>query len=340
MRKRRSRAGKGRTREEYERGQIEAMRALIGGIGPGTPLGQLTMDLLSPTVSRDGKMLFSKGLVSDTLMEVLQRGHVATPKTEKEGAEDFANMTLRATDISSVERDAGYIIEVAQSLAEKTLVPATETFGQCLWRYRELPVLQQEPHFEVVEDLRWVNEPGASTAVMEMCVTVFNELCREKGYRMANRAWSKVVEFIRGNPVLRARLGRSDADRVFHAEVMREVRERGSNRDVADVGFSVTLRGFLGLLVDIAEVIKVHPFMVMLAVGAHADHMVEDRRQREEAAAAEGVPWARAVTPEYRAMTPERSMSKERVSKERVASKERRTSKERPLSRGRSSGAA
>jgi len=265
---------------------MEAMKALIGGIGPGTPLGQLTFDLLSPTMSRDGKHPFSKELLSGTLTDVLEKRASVSQVIEENGhtrKEEVAKLVNRTTDISSVSQDAGYIIEVAQNLVEKTQVTTAETFGQCLWRNRDEECLKNQPHCDIVEDLQWVEDPRYASAIIDMVSTVFRELTHDKGGRMTSRLWAKAIDLMKGNPIIRERHKRNDSDRLFHAEAMREFRERGNKGDSSNdnSGFSIGLSRFLGLLVDMSSIMKVHPFMVFLAVGCHAEVLETDRLDRQ-----------------------------------------------------------
>jgi len=326
-RKRRSRSrqrGARHTKAEYERGQMEAMQALIGDIGLGLPIGQLTLELLAPTMSRDGKQPFSKDLLSGTLTDVLEKS-MLVPKSmegrEHLRREEAAKLVDMMTDINSAGANAGYIIEVAQHLQHKTQVTTAETFGQCLWRHRERESLKRQPHCYIVEDLQWIEDPGEAPAIVDMCTTVFRELTYDKGGQMSPSLWSKAIELMRGNPILRERCAKNDSDRFFYAEAMREVRKRSGKFDSSNDtgGFSIGLARFLGLLVDMSSFMKVHPFMVFLAVGCHAKILVAHRSEREASAAASrassAVSSRPSARPPIRARTPDVRQVEQRPSR-------------------------
>jgi len=277
--------------------------ALVGNIGPGRPIGELASMLLTPTMGRDGKKLFSEELISDTLGDVLI---ARTPKTPKDsGTQEVQDFAAVPVHLHGTDEATHVILDVVRRLEKRTSMPVSDTLGQLLWQNRDVPSLREGAHRQLVEDLSWVVDPehcssDSGPSVLDLTMVVFRELTAEDSGRMKWRTWLKVVEYIKRNPLLTNRINRNDADRIFHAEAMREVRGGHSQ----DQGISVGSHGFMGLIMKTAEIIEMHPFVLFLAVGCHADYLVEERQRMERKAQEESAALMKTAGPGSRGPSP------------------------------------
>lgn len=75
---------------------------------------------------------------------------------------------------------------------------------------------------------------------------------------MKARRWREVVEILCRNPLIRRRIWWTNADQLFFAE-RRRFDEQG-----------VTLKQFKKLLLQLSDLLEVHPCIVVVAVLSHA----------------------------------------------------------------------
>lgn len=246
------------TEQEYEAEQVVAATALIKSMGPGRRLGELIVSLLSDTTARDGGKPFSEELVSSTLEDLWKSGELTPPAS--------ATPLLAPVDAGSAAEAARFVVATARRLEESTGVALSDSLGQLLWRHREADALEPADLHAIAEDLSWIDKPGVSHTAIDMAAATFRQLTAEDSGRMRWRAWQRVVHLIQRNPLLNTRVVRTECARFFHARANLE-----SRRAPEQAGLSVGLPGFLCLLVQMAESVAVHPFMVFLATGCHAE---------------------------------------------------------------------
>ncbi|CAE8583226.1 unnamed protein product [Polarella glacialis] len=268
---------------DLESGQIQALEALVSFLGPGTQIGQLASMLLKDTQSRDGGKPFSEELIIETLETILATRFAKTSPTSPLAAAhvptDFAKQVMH-----SIPEVASIILQLVRELESKTQMPFSDVAGQLLWRNRDVEPLRHSPLKNYVEDFSWVAEanPGGTATVIDNCSTVFRELTLEEGGRMKWRAWVKVVELMKRNTLLNSRINRNDVDRLFHAAAMQGVRQR-SDSDQSASGMTISLKDFFGLVVQLATNVKVHPYFLFLALGCHAQQLVDSRLEADAA---------------------------------------------------------
>ena len=99
----------------------------------------------------------------------------------------------------------------------------------------------------------------------------FKEASSDDGH-MRFAGWQKVVRTIEANPVLQARLKKTDADRLFWTACKRSAAPPGR----------MTRRDFRKLLLELSEAMSVHPFMVFLTVCSAAPFLAELQEKREK----------------------------------------------------------
>jgi len=277
--------------EDLESSQIQAIEALIASMGLGTPLAQLSSLLIKETLDRHGEKPFTEDFISKTLESVLDSRAVSSPSGLRDPDEAAKRVSLHST-----REIAKTIVQLLRELAKEMQLPFTDIAGQLLWRNRDAEPLKVSPHKSVVEDFSWVAEPQADGAptVLDHCATVFRELTIEDG-RMKWKAWTKVVELMRRNPVLAPRINRNDVDRLFHAEATKALRRMDEDKRDS-IGMSVGLMDYMGMLFNLCGIIKVHPYMIFLAVGCHAHHLVDQRMMAEAAGTVRAGPGSRAAS--------------------------------------------
>merc|ERR1711879_250790 len=99
------------TDEEYLEAQIEAFKALVTEIGPGTALLELAGDLLSHVQSRDGKRPFTESAITEKLKVIVQR---KSPSPSLGEEQDLDAMINKNVVLNSVKSDTSSILEVAR----------------------------------------------------------------------------------------------------------------------------------------------------------------------------------------------------------------------------------
>lgn len=155
------------------------------------------------------------------------------------------------------EATAPAVLQVLRLLGQDSELSVSDIIGQVLWQHRRAEALKSSrKHKATVESLSWV---AADTEPVE---NVFRLFAGESA-RMSRAQWARVVQLMKQNAVLGARVRTNDADRVFYSSM---------NRNTDSVR-GVSLREFLRLLVALAESIGAHPWMVFNAVGCHADSL-------------------------------------------------------------------
>eukprot|EP00930_Biecheleria_cincta_P046674 TRINITY_DN32218_c0_g1_i2.p1 TRINITY_DN32218_c0_g1~~TRINITY_DN32218_c0_g1_i2.p1 ORF type:complete len:291 (-),score=47.96 TRINITY_DN32218_c0_g1_i2:149-1021(-) len=202
--------------------------------------------LLSPS----GWRLFSEELVARLLPKVLH------DKRDAEAAEHDL-----ATSVAIVMR-------VLHQAADMLGSSFSDVAGQVLWRNRRASVLQNATHKAVVEDLSWAFCRSSSFAGNDVEVSdlsedihdYFSGLTSGRKGCMTHREWQQVVALLIKNPILKSRIKASEVEHIYFAD------ERKSTRSSGGIRFKV----FKKLLLQLAESIHVHPWIVVFALGAHA----------------------------------------------------------------------
>lgn len=92
---------------------------------------------------------------------------------------------------------------------------------------------------------------------------VFTKLSDGHG-RMNSKGWSQIVRLIGSSPVLADRISRSDVDRLWYTQTRsNSSKDTGLLRDI-------DLSDFKALLLSLGESMKVHPWMIFLAVASYS----------------------------------------------------------------------
>eukprot|EP00933_Yihiella_yeosuensis_P000196 TRINITY_DN10030_c0_g2_i1.p1 TRINITY_DN10030_c0_g2~~TRINITY_DN10030_c0_g2_i1.p1 ORF type:complete len:938 (-),score=125.51 TRINITY_DN10030_c0_g2_i1:167-2980(-) len=174
----------------------------------------------------------------------------------------------RSADSLQAEGDLmEMIVNVLQRLSRSHNMELTDVMGQVLWRYRRSEVLQQAKHKSAIESPLWVDDESNTRLVAD----VFKAVTAAEGGRMRRQQWLKICQYIQRNPVLRQRVRHGDADRLFHSMTMRN---KDENR-------TISMSEYMTLLLQLTETCGVHPWMVFLAVGCHAEHLTEEAKKAD-----------------------------------------------------------
>eukprot|EP00747_Dinoflagellata_sp_TGD_P017484 gnl/TRDRNA2_/TRDRNA2_125851_c0_seq1.p1 gnl/TRDRNA2_/TRDRNA2_125851_c0~~gnl/TRDRNA2_/TRDRNA2_125851_c0_seq1.p1 ORF type:complete len:671 (+),score=70.73 gnl/TRDRNA2_/TRDRNA2_125851_c0_seq1:76-2088(+) len=160
------------------------------------------------------------------------------------------------------------VLRVLTKLAESSKMPVADVIGQILYRHRRAEPLLSPQHRKTVEDTSWV-ECGDDVTFVKGVARVFRVITHADSGRMRQAHWSKAVHLLMKSPLLQDRVSLSDTDRLFYCECRRAC----SNTQCQANWRSIGLRAFKRLLLEVAEASRVHPWMVFIAVGCHADTM-------------------------------------------------------------------
>lgn len=242
--------------------QTEALRSLVKHLGSGRPLGELMDALLRGVVATDGTKVFQPELVAADVDQVLRQADSVTE--EKEG-EEVPMVPLDKADKTAL------VVQVLHDLARQCGRRFSDVAGQVLWRHRGSAALQGH-HRRTAEDLTWLNGCDADLVarpVVALVEDVFRAMTAdEESKHMRFRQWQKVVRLIQKNPVLERQVKVRDVELLFYAKT-----------HDSSVHVSISRREFKQLLMELAERMEVHPSLVYMAVGCHAEHLSSEMRQ-------------------------------------------------------------
>jgi len=139
----------------------------------------------------------------------------------------------------------------------------SEVAGQILWRNRQSKSLQEARFQRIARDISWMGGPLTDQGLAPDFVNGVEQLFQvwtAKQEGVTFRWVRKAIELIEKNPILRSRVRRTDVDRLFYS-LSQESRSKRT----------LSLSGFKEFLMQLAEVMEVHPLWVFMAVGCHAE---------------------------------------------------------------------
>lgn len=161
------------------------------------------------------------------------------------------------------------VLRVLHQAAEMLGSSFSDVAGQVLWRNRRAIVLQN--HQAVVDDLSWAfsssSSAGDKAEVSDLSEDIrkyFSGLTSGRKGCMSHQEWLQVVALLTKNPILKSRVKASEVEHIFVAAQRKNAQKSGGIR------FKV----FKKLLLQLAESIQVHPWIVVFALGAHAQQAV------------------------------------------------------------------
>lgn len=167
---------------------------------------------------------------------------------------------------ADLEITVALVLRVLRQASELLGSSFSDVAGQVLWRNRRASVLQNPLHKAVVEDLSWAFSSSSSARdVIEVSdfgediQNYFSSLTSGRQDRMFHQQWQQVVAVLTKNPVLKSRVKASEVEHIFFAA------ERKNTQNAGGIRYKV----FKRLLIQLAESTHVHPWMVILALGAH-----------------------------------------------------------------------
>lgn len=244
-----------RTEKVHEAKQIQALDALVASRSGKTDLLEFVVSLLQDVVSRNGDHAFPKEVISETM-------RVLTHLENKEGSTGASQASSHLGIAMSDDLDGKptqQVLQVLRRLAIQSGMNIREILGQVLWHHRHEEVLKTDRSRSIAKDVSWVTDfVDSGSDVMYHVEEVFTDLTAASGGRMDFRQWQKVVDLAQRNPILRGRVKRYEVDVMFY-----------SRTKATTEGFTISLRTLKQLLVTLADVMRVHPFMVFLAVGCN-----------------------------------------------------------------------
>lgn len=185
--------------------------------------------------------------------------HIA--HAEAKLAEESKEKGLEFDLVDAVIKGLGY-------MAEASGILFSEAVGQILWRNRRAESLREKQRSkDAVDDLSWVadcaEDPDVAGDVLKALDDVFDMFeVSHNGKGINVKAWQRVTKFVEANPVLKRRVKLTDVDRLWHA---------ATHKPPADPQISISRRAFKELLLTWCEAMGVHPWMVFVAVGSHAN---------------------------------------------------------------------
>jgi len=227
--------------------QVEALKALIQTTGRDKPLSDVVQSLVQHVVTKENAVAFSR----DTIM-------AATDCYVAQEADS------QITEPMSIDSSAVAVIRV---LCEKSSLPLDDVIGQILWYYRKSSPLQLRQHRKTAESIRWAANDSSKLE------EVFRAYTWATNGHMRWRHWQQAVHLVQRNPVLKDRIMRADADRLFYTATARH----SINQNDKDGDFRcIDYKEFVQLLLMLAETSHVHPLWVFNAVGCNAESLTED----------------------------------------------------------------
>jgi len=147
------------------------------------------------------------------------------------------------------------IVSVLRELERHSPMTYSDMVGQILWRHRAQEPLKSTPLHYLVEDIRWV---AAESKVRDDVERTFRSLTAGEGGRMRYQEWQTVVNFMRLNPVLHDSISVGITSRIFYSATQHRMPP------------TVSFKEFLELLLEMGEMIQVHPAFLFLSVAANA----------------------------------------------------------------------
>jgi len=170
-----------------------------------------------------------------------------------------------------LETSVALVLRVLHQAAEMLGSSFNDVAGQVLWRNRRASVLQNRTHQAVVDDLSWAFSSSSSAGdeveasdLSEDIRHYFSGLTSGRKGCMSHQEWQQVVALLTKNPILKSRVKASEVEHIFVAA------ERKNAQNSGGIRFKV----FKKLLLQLAESIHVHPWIVVFALGAHAQQAV------------------------------------------------------------------
>lgn len=243
---------RGRSIEDLEVAQLEALEALIEHLGSTRTVSDLTADLLQNVHTRDGAGPFP--------FEVI--------------AQSAASADALALEENSPPK-ALLVVRVFRDLAMMRCQPLNDIVGQVLWRSRRAKAIRDTTRLRrVAEDISWIADTGGGDDnIVTLVEGVYNLQIVAEGGKMRWRGWERVVNLLMKNPVLHGRVRHVDADRLYYNAMRRSV----------PPSCSIGLREFKELLLELADSSAVHPHIVFVAVGSHQKQMALEALEKQVA---------------------------------------------------------
>lgn len=251
-------AGDKKVKQRWPSLQVEAVEALMKHIVWDCPLEEMAKCMLGQVVDFDCSPAFTEAQISSAIETV--RGAPGDPHATVQHVDSEDAGVLKQQKVSQ-------LMDVFRTLALSSDMQFSDVLGQVLWQYRTAKVLRTAKFRLAVEDLGWVDAGTAKfdskTEVSKLVADVYRILTANSEGGMRHAIWFKVVRLLEVNPILQPRLRRSDADRLFYTHT----HQNGEGCS------GVSCAGFKRLLLDFAATMRVHPTIVFLAVGSHAEHL-------------------------------------------------------------------
>lgn len=234
--------------------QLEALATVVDSVGSTRPLAELSTTLLRHVLARDGTQAFPPSLVEGVAEDVL----AARQKLAQPGTRDLEPAGARATSL---------VVRLLKGLEQKSPLELGDIVGQILWRHRR--ALRHTRFAKVAEDVSWIAEKDSTIDVLDMVDGVYRGLTMAEGSsRMMRPQWNKAVKLVLRNPVLGPRINHSDIDRLFYCETHR-AGEKTANPTISPSEFKL-------LLLQLADASGLHPHMVFICVGVHAEDLIKE----------------------------------------------------------------
>lgn len=229
-----------------EERQGAALVALARSMGPLDSMRRILASLFCTVVRTEGEAAFSQE-------EVLAAIDDARPDAgDAMNLADFCQMFMALPTA------------VARTLATRSGLSFRAIVGQVLWQHRGAKAL--EDHRSILEDLSWALEDLKDVEQhRRQCSEnhlqdYFRAKTDVRGFMQA-KSWREAVIHVCQNPLLRNRIWLTNADQLYFAE-----------RVKCPPGESgVTFRQFNKLLLQLAELLQVHPCIVFLAISSHVE---------------------------------------------------------------------
>lgn len=259
--------------------QCRTFEALVRHFQGTKSLQQLAVFLLS-SVQLDDASAVSEAVVSQTLQETLRSRPQLPAKGDVEDViqnaehQEFLDQAGLGRWASSQTRGPSLatlvLLEVLWRLGKTSGCALSDVLGQVLFKFRGAePVRNSEIYQTVAADISWLGSRGGDDgAHMDIVDTFFDRLTASDRHRLTWKLWSKVVALMTANPLISSKcVPRREFDRLFYQEVRRQ--------RAPDEGFqwvnSLDRLGFSRLLLQLADATKIHPKVLFLIIGSHAD---------------------------------------------------------------------
>mmetsp|Transcript_299 Transcript_299/g.827 ORF Transcript_299/g.827 Transcript_299/m.827 type:complete len:728 (+) Transcript_299:21-2204(+) len=150
---------------------------------------------------------------------------------------------------------AKHVVMVLRELERHSPMTYSDMVGQILWRHRAQEPLKEAPLAYLVEDVRWV---ATESKVRDDVESTFRSLTIGDRGKMRYQEWQTVVNFMRLNPVLQDSISVGIISRIFYSATQHRMPP------------VVSFKEFLELLLEMGEMIQVHPAFLLLSVAANA----------------------------------------------------------------------